>query len=104
MAWPPITWAYAWLAGWLVFTGLSYYIAGRRILKPGNRWRLVATPIVTIVMSGLVYLDIAIPYTIFTAKSLGYIILMALVYALLILPATIIIEILLLRAWAEVIT
>ena len=84
---------------WLVFTGFSYYLGGRALLRPGNRWRIVLIPFITILMSGLVYLDILIPYTIITSKNLGYIILMSIVYALLILPATIVLELILLHVW-----
>ena len=84
---------------WLAFTGFSYYLGGRALLRPGNRWRAVLIPFITLIMSGLAYADVVIPYTIITSKSLGYIILMSIVYVLVVLPATIVLEIILLHVW-----
>mgnify|MGYP001770716281 FL=1 len=85
---------------WLAFTGFSYYLGGRALLRPGNRWRVVLIPLITLAMSGLAYLDVMVPYTIITSKSLGYIILMSIAYVLVILPVTIVLEIILLHVWA----
>ena len=84
---------------WLAFTIFSYYLGGRSILRPRNHWRAVLIPIITLAMSGLVFLDVLVPYTIVTSKSLGYIVLMSIVYVLVILPATIVLEIVLLHVW-----